>query len=38
MTQLQHVISLLAIESVRLGDKDLFQISNHLFHYRRLMS
>lgn len=32
MTQLQHVISLLALESVRLGDKDLFQVSNHLFY------
>lgn len=37
MTELQRVISLLARESVRLGDKDLFQVSNHLFHYRRLM-
>lgn len=32
MTHLQRVISLLARESVRLGDKDLFQVSNHLFY------
>lgn len=32
MTKLQHVISLLARESVRLGDEKLFQVSNHLFY------
>lgn len=32
MSSLQHIISLLAWESVRLGDADLFQVANHLFY------